>query len=207
MDANKQLADDVRFLAAPLRHLCDIVRAAIFLAILPLVILGLCFHAAMVGGPIMDDDLWFLTKVLFCVLAPFAVTLLYGCFFARGSLGVVWAKEFLALILSFAVVAGLLWCRAITFDESDHAPAIWTNPEYDYDDVYAGGSAFKIGSMENGRFELSCEEIQHLRNGCLHMSDATRSASCVQRIDCMKNSGAPGEWKAQHCDQARQRER
>jgi len=65
---------------------------AIFLAIFPLVIIGLCFHAAMVGGPIMDDDTWFLTKVLFCVLAPFAAALTVGIF-SKGSLASAWAKE------------------------------------------------------------------------------------------------------------------
>jgi hypothetical protein len=206
MDANTQLANDVHLLAAPFRLVSSIVRAAIFLAIFPLVILGLCFHAALIGGPIMDDDAWFLTKGLFCVLAPFALALIAGIF-SKGSLVAAWAKEFLVLILSFVVVAGLLWCRVITFDDGDHAPAIWMNPEYDYSDVYRGGSAFKIGSMENGKFELSYEEIQQLRSYCLHMRDASRSASCVKSVDCMKHSATPDEWKAQHCDQVRRRER
>lgn len=179
---------------------------AIFLAVLPLVILGLCFHAAMVGGPIMDDDMWFLTKVLFCVLAPFAAALIAGIF-SKERLPSVWAKEFLVLIVSFVVVAGLLRFRVVTFNDGEHAPAIWTNAEYDYSDVYKGGSAFKVGSMEHGRFELSSEEIQHLRNGCLAMSDETRSVSCLKQFDCMKNSAAPEDWKAQHCGQLRQRGR
>jgi hypothetical protein len=204
MDSNKQLADDVHFVTAPLRHLWEIVRMATFLAIFPLVILGLCFHATWVCGPLMDDDMWFLTKVLFCVLAPFAAALITG-FFSKGSLGGVWAKEFLVLILSFVVVAGLLRFGIVTFNDGDHAPAIWTNPEYDYEDVYKGGSAFKIGSMQDGRFELSSEEIQHLRDGCFHMSNAARSASCVTGFNCMRNSGAPNEWKVRHCDQVRRR--
>jgi hypothetical protein len=206
MDANTQLANDVHFLTAPLRFVLSLLRAAIFLAIFPLVILGLCFHAALIGGPIMDDDTWFLTKVLFCVLAPFALALIAGIF-SKGSILCAWAKEFLVLILSFVVVAGLLRFGVITFNGSDHAPAIWTNPEYDYSDVYKGGSAFKIGSMENGRFELSYEEIQHMRSDCSQMGDASRRASCVKRFDCMKNSAAPNEWKAQHCDQVRRRAR
>ncbi len=206
MDANRQLADDVHFVTTPLRHLWDIVKMATFLAIFPLAILILCFHAAWVGGPIMDDDMWFLTKVLVCVLAPFAAALIVGIF-SKGSLASVWAKEFLVLILSFVVVAGLLRFGVITFNGGDHAPAIWTNPEYDYEDVYKGGSAFKSGSMENGKFELSSEEIQHLRDGCLHMSNANRSASCVTGFDCMKNSGTPNEWKVQHCNLVRRRER
>jgi len=139
MDANTQLANDVHCLTAPLRFVLGLVRAAIFLAILPLVILGLCFHAAMVGGPIMDDDMWLLTKVLFCVLAPFALALMAGIF-SKGSLVGAWAKEFLVLIASFAVVAALIWFRVITFDLDAHAPAIWTNPEYDYSDVYEGAA-------------------------------------------------------------------
>jgi len=206
MDANAQLANDVHFLTAPLRFVFSLVRAAIFLAIFPLVILGLCFHAAMIGGPIMDDDMWFLTKVLFCVLAPFALALIAGIF-SKGSLVGAWAKEFLVLILSFIVVAGLLRFGVVTFNDSDHAPTIWTNPQYDYSDVFKGGSAFKIGSRENGKFELSYEEIQHLRSDCLHMRDASRSASCVKSVDCMTHSAAPDEWKTQHCGQVRRKER
>ncbi len=206
MDANAQLANDVHLLTAPLRFVFSLVRAAIFLAIFPLVILGLCFHAALIGGPIMDDDMWLLTKVLFCVLAPFALALVAGIFSKCSVVG-AWAKEFLVLILSFVIVAGLLRFGVITFDDSDHAPAIWMNPEYDYSDVYKGGSAFRIGNMENGKFELSYEEIQQLRSGCLHMRDASRSASCVKSVDCMTHSAAPDEWKAQHCGQVRRRER
>ena len=206
MDTNTQLANDLHFLTAPFRFVFSLVRAAIFLAILPLVILGLCVHAAMIGGPLMDDDMWFLTKVLFCVLAPFACALITGVL-SKGSLTSVWAKEFLVLILSFAVVASSLWCRVITFNENDHAPAIWTNPQFDYSDVYKGGSAVRIGSMENGKFELSSAKIKSLRSLCLAMRDASRSASCVESVDCMKHGAAPGDWKAQHCDQARRRER
>ncbi len=206
MDATTQLANDVQLLTAPLRFVLSLVRAAIFLAIFPLVILGLCFHAALIGGPIMDDDMWFLTKVLFCVLAPFALALIAGIFSKRSLVG-VWAKEFFVLILSFVVVAGLLRFGVITFNDSDHAPAMWMSPEYDYSDVYRGGSAFKIGNTENGKFEFSYEEIQHLRSQCLDMTDASRSTSCVKSVDCMKHSAAPNEWKAQQCDQVRQRER
>jgi len=198
MDATTQLANDVHFLTAPLRFVFGLVRTAIFLAIFPLVILGLCFHAATVGGPIMDDDMWLLTKVLFCVLAPFGLALIVGIF-SRGSLVGAWAKEFLVLILSFLAVAGLLRSRVITFEDDDHAPAIWTNPEYDYSDVYRGGSASKIGSMEDGRFELSYEEIQHMRNGCSVVGDESRRTWCEKKFDCMKHSAAPDDWKAQHC--------
>jgi len=148
MDANRQLADDVHLLAALFRHLYDTVRAAIFLAVLPLVILGLCVDAAMIGGPVASDDMWFLTKVLFCIPAA-----LVAGMFSKGSL-VVWPKEFFVLILAFGVVAGLIWFRVVTFDDNDHAPALWTNPQYDYSDVHKAGSAFKIGSAENGKFEL-----------------------------------------------------
>ena len=206
MDTNAQLANNVHLLAAPLRFVLSLVRATIFLAIFPLVILGLCFRAALIGGPIMDDDMWFLTKVLFCVLAPFAFALIAGIF-SKGSLVGAWAKQFLVLILSFVAVSGLLRYGVITFNDSDHSPAIWMNPEYDYSDVYKGGSAFKIGSTENGRFELSSEEIRQLRSDCLHMTDASRSASCVKSVDCMKNSATPDEWKAQHCQHVRRRER
>jgi hypothetical protein len=206
MDANTLLVNDVHLLTAPLRFMFSLVRAAIFLAILPLVILGLCFHAALIGGPIMDDDMWFLTKVLFCVLAPFAAALIAGML-SKGSVVGAWAKEFLVLILLFMAVAGLLRLGVVTFNEGDHAPGIWINPEYDYSDVYKGGNAFKIGSMENGKFELSYEEIQQLRSDCLHMRDASRSASCVKSVDCMTHSAAPDEWKAQHCGQVRRRER
>ena len=154
----------------------------------------------------MDDDTWFLTKVLFCILAPFAAALIAGML-SKGSLVGVWAMELLVLILSFVVVAILLWCGVITFDDGDHAPAIWMNHEYDYSDVYKAGSAFKIGSMENGKFELSYEEIQQLRSDCLHMRDACRSASCVKSVDCMTHSAAPDEWKVQNCGQVRRRER
>ena len=206
MDANMQIADELHFLTAPFRFVWGIVRAAIFLAVFPLIIIGLCFHAALLGGPIMDDDTWFLTKVLFCVLAPFAAALIAGML-SKGSLVGVWAMELLVLILSFVVVAVLLWWGVITFDDGDHAPAIWMKPEYDYSNVYKGGSAFKIGSMENGTFELSYEEIQQLRSDCLHMRDASRSASCVKSVDCMMHSAVPDEWKAQHCGQVRRRER
>ena len=206
MDANIQLANDVHILTAPFRLVVSLVRAAIFLAILPLVILGLCVHAAIVGGPIMDDEMWFLTNVLFCVLAPFAAALIAGIV-SKGTLASVWAKEFLVLILSFVAVAGLLRFRVVTFDDNDHAPAIWVNPEYDYSAVSEGGSAFKIGNMENGKFELSYEEIQSLRSRCLAIGDASRSASCVESVDCMSHNAAPEDWKAQHCDQVRRRER
>ena len=206
MDANTQLANDVHLLTAPFRFVLSLVRAAIFFAILPLVILGLCFHAVRVGGPIMDDDMWFLTRVLFCVLVPFAAALIAGML-SNGTLASVWAKEFLVLILSFVAVAGLLRSGVITFNDGDHAPAIWMNPEYDYSAVREGGSAFKIGNIENGKFELSYEEIQSLRSRCLAMRDASRSASCVESVDCMNHSAAPEDWKAQHCDQERRRER
>lgn len=107
MNTNSQIADDIHLLAAPLRFIVGIVRAAIFLAIFPLVILGLCIHAAMIGGPIMTDDMWLLTKVLFCVLAPFAFALIAGVL-SKGSVASAWAKEFLLLIASFAVVAAMI---------------------------------------------------------------------------------------------------
>jgi hypothetical protein len=200
MDDKKlsRLSDDVHLLAAPFRHLYGMVRAAVFLATLTLVILGLCLHSAMVGGPIMDDDLWFLTKVLLCVLAPFAAALVAGML-SKGGRASAWAKEFVVLILSFVAVAGLLRFGVVTFNDGDHAPAIWTNPEYDYEDVYRGGRAFRIGSMENGRFEPSSDEIRHLRSGCLAIRDPSLSASCVKAADCMKHSAAPGGWKARHC--------
>ena len=111
------------------------------------------------------------------------------------------------LILSFIAVAGLLRYGVITFNDSDHAPAIWTNPQYDYSDVFKGGSAFKIGSMENGKLELSHEEVQHMRKACLDIGDTSRRDSCVKSFDGMKNSAAPDEWKAQNCGQVRRRER
>lgn len=206
MDAKTQIANDLHVLAAPLQFVLNLVKAAVFLAIFPLVILGLCIHAAMIGGPIMTDDMWLLTKVLFCVLAPFASALIAGVL-SKGSIASAWVKEFLVLIATFALVAGLIRVGVIGFDDGDHAPAIWTNPEYDYSDAYRGGSAFKIGSMENGKFELSYEEIQQLRSGCSEIEDASRNASCVKGFDCMKNSGAPHDWKAQHCDHARQEQR
>jgi hypothetical protein len=200
MDANTQVANDVHLLTTPLRFVFRLVRAAIFLAVFPLIIIGLCFHAAVLGGPVMDDDMWFLTKVLFCVLAPFALALIAGIM-SKGSLVGVWAKEFIVLIVGFICVATLLRSRVITFDDGDHAPAIWTNPEYDYADVYKGGSAFKIGSMENGKFEPSYEEIQYLRSGCSDIGGASGMASCLKSFDCMRNSAAPNDWKAQHCGQ------
>jgi hypothetical protein len=203
MDVKTQIADDLHLLTAPIRFLLNLVKAAVFLAIFPLVILGLCIHAAIVGGPIMTDDMWLLTRVLFCVLAPFASALTAGML-SKGTLTRVWAKEFLVLIASFALVAGLIRLGLITFDDGDHAPALWTNPEDDYSDTYRGGSAFKIGSMENGKFELSHKEIEHLRSVCSEIEDASRNASCVKGFDCMTNSGAPGEWKAQHCHQVRE---
>jgi hypothetical protein len=203
MDAKTQIADDLHLLAAPFQFLLNLVKAAVFLAIFPLVILGLCIHAVMIGGPIMTDDMWLLTKVLFCVLAPFACALIAGVL-SKGSLTSVWAKEFLVLIASFALVAGLIRLGLITFNDGDHAPAIWTNPAYDYSDTFRGGSAFKIGSMEDGKFEFSYKEIQHLRSVCSAIDDASRNASCVKGFDCMKNSGAPDDWKARHCDQVRQ---
>ena len=206
MDVNTQLADDIHFLTAPLRFVISLVRMAIFLAIFPLVIAGLCFHAAMKGGPIMDDDMWFVTKVLFCVLAPFALALTVGIF-SKGSLASAWAKEFLVLILSFVAVAGLLRFGVVTFDDGDHAPAIWMNPEYDYSDVYRGGRPFRVGSMENGKFELSSEEIQHMRDGCSGIGDMSRRASCIARFDCMKHSAALEDWKKRHCDPLRRREK
>jgi hypothetical protein len=189
---------DLRLLAAPFRFVSRVVRAAIFLAVFPLVVLGLCLHAAMVGGPVMDDDMWFLTKVLFCVLAPFVLALVAGIF-SKGSLASAWANEFLVLILSFVAVAGLLRSRVVTFNDGDHAPAIWTNPEYDYSDVYGGGSAFRIGRMENGKFELSSGEIRHLRGDCRKIADAKYRASCLKSVDCMKNSATSDDWKAQNC--------
>ena len=207
MDANMQIADDLHFLTAPFRFIWGIVRAAIFLAIFPLVILGPYFHAAMTGGPIMDDDLWFLTKVLFCVLAPFAAALIAGML-SKGRLASAWVKEFFVLIVSFVVVAGLLRWRVITFEDGDHAPALWTNPEYDCSDVCKGGSAFKLGSMEDGKFELSYEEIQHLRSDCFrYRGETDKGFACAEKFDCLKNSAAPDEWKAQHCGQVRRRER
>ena len=206
MDAKTQIANDLHVLAAPLQFLLNLVKAAVFLAIFPLVILGLCIHAAMVGGPIMDNDMWLLTKVLFCALAPFACALIAGVL-SKGSIASAWAKEFLVLIASFALVAGLIRLGFITFNDGDHAPTIWSNPEYDYSDTYRGGSAFKIGSMENGKFEFSYEEIQHLRSVCSAIDDASRNASCVRGFDCMKNSGAPDDWKAQHCGQVRQKQK
>lgn len=151
MDDRKllRLSDDVHLLAAPFRLVADLLQAAIFLALFPLVILIAVGHALWVGGPIMDDDAWFFTKVLFCVLAPFAAAIIAGVC-SKGSLAKAWAKEFIVLILSFAVVAGFLRFGVITFNDHDHAPAIWTNRDYDYDDVYKGGSPFKIGRMKTG---------------------------------------------------------
>jgi len=126
---------------------------------------------------------------------------------SKCSLVGAWVREFLVLILSFVIVVGLLRFGVITFDDSDHAPAIWMNPEYDYSDVHKGGSAFKIGSMENGRFEPSFEEIQQLRNDCSDMGDARQRASCIKRFDCMNNSAAPNDWKTQNCVQVLGRKR
>ena len=80
-----KLENDVHFLTAPLRFVFSLVRAAIFLAVFPLVLFGLLAHALWIGGPIMDDDTWFLTKVLFCVLAPFAAALIAGVLSKRES--------------------------------------------------------------------------------------------------------------------------
>jgi hypothetical protein len=205
MSANPQIASDLHILTAPFRFVFSLVRAAMFVAIFPLVILGLCVHVAMIGGPIMDDDMWFLTKVLFCVLAPFAFALIAGVF-SKGSLTIAWAKKFLVLILSFVAVACLLRFHVVTFDEGDHAPVIWTNLEYDYSNVYKGGTAFRIGDRENGKFELSYEEIQSLRSRCLSILDESRSASCVKSVDCMRHSATPDDWKAQHCGQMLRKE-
>jgi hypothetical protein len=206
MYANTQLTNDVHLLTTPLRFVFSLVKAAIFLAIFPVVILGLCFHAIPIGGPIMDDDTWLLTKVLFCVFAPFALALIAGVF-SKGSILGAWVKEFLVLILSFVAVASLLRYGVITFNDSNHAPTIWMNPDYDYTDAYKGGSPFKIGSMENGKFELSHEEVQQMRNACLDIGDTSGRASCVKSFDCMTHSAAPDEWKAHHCGQVRREER
>jgi hypothetical protein len=130
------------------RHLYDTVQGGDFPRGLTARDLGLCVDAAMIGGPVVSDDMWFLTKVLFCIPAA-----LVAGMFSKGRL-VVWPKEFFVLILAFGVVAGLIWFRVATFDDNDHAPALWTNPQYDYSDVHKAGSAFKIGSAENGKFEL-----------------------------------------------------
>ena len=199
MDETTRLGDDLHLLAAPFRFVFGIVKAAIFLVILSLVLLGLCVHAAMVGGPVMDDDMWFLTKVLFCVLAPFVAALIAGML-SKSSLGVVWAKEFIVLVLCFTAVVGLIRSGVVTFNDDDHAPAIWMNPHYDYSDVYKGGSAFRIGSRENGKFELSSEEVEHLRSDCFKYQGTTeRGFACAKRFDCLKNSATSDDWKAANC--------
>jgi hypothetical protein len=179
---------------------------AAFVAVFPLVIFGLCFHAAMLGGPIMSDDMWFLSKVLFCALAPFAATLITGIL-SKGSLVSAWIREFLVLIVGFAVIAGLLRSGVITFDLRGHAPAIWRDPDYDYTEVYEGGDPIKIGEMEDGEFQLSADEIRIMRDGCLHMTDAAPSASCLKNLDCMKHSEASEDWKARNCGQVARREK
>jgi len=78
MDATTQLANRRSFphsaSAVPVR----LVRAAFLPPILPVVILGICFHAALSVADHGRRPV-FLTKVLFCVLAPFVGALSLEC--------------------------------------------------------------------------------------------------------------------------------
>jgi hypothetical protein len=159
----KQLASDVHLIATPFRWVADLIKLAIFFAILPLVIVGGIVYAAIYGGPIVDADMWFLLKILFTVLTPFLIAGIYSLC-AKGSMGGIWFKELVVLVLCFVVIGALIKYQVITFDIDGQAPSFHAALPYHYNVV-------------DGKAKMTCESLQDLRN------DVVRSGGSTSAID------------------------
>ena len=202
-----RLSDDVHLIAAPFRWVSGVIKTVIFLAVLPLVLIGLAIHGGIQGGPIMDDDMWFLVKVLFCVLTPFAAALTVGFlgWLVSETKDFPHGRTFLSFVLSIVMVGAALKTRAITFNLNDHAPAIWSDPNADYSGIDKGGSIVYYIKDKDG--ELTEHEIRKRYGQCgedfSDMKDSDKAAKAVETCHwvyaCMANSGYDAGWKAQHC--------
>jgi cytochrome bd-type quinol oxidase subunit 2 len=105
---NTQMAGDLHLIASPFRFIADLFKAAAFLVIFPLVVIGAIVYAAIHGGPIMDSDTWFLVKVLFCVLLPFVMGVIVACK-KRAGHGAVWLTVILFIFVSAGLATSFNW--------------------------------------------------------------------------------------------------
>jgi hypothetical protein len=90
------------------------LKASIFLAVLLLLLLFGTVHAAICGGPIMPDDMWWLCKVLLLILLPVGLSIAL-----RGKA---------PLLIGFAASA-LLAC-SFSWGTYTHAPQFWESKSY-----------------------------------------------------------------------------
>lgn len=125
------------------------VLAPIFVVVMIFLMGVSVLHGLIHGGPIMNDDIWFLFKVFLCIGTPLVLTFLYILLNLRRSTAEVWFGQIVVLLLS-AVVVFVGAVRFRFFAPYDHAPTFRVIQPY---------------SVVNGRVVLN-NEVGALRMDC-----------------------------------------
>jgi hypothetical protein len=160
---NSRMASDIHLIAAPFRFITNLFKIVAFFVVFPLVVIGCALYAAIHGGPIMDSDTWFLTKVLFCVLTPFVMGLVVACH-KRSGHGTVWLT-----IVGCMFLSALLACR-VDWNIDTTAPSFHENPTHTY--TVVGGRATMT---RESLLELRREQVERgLSTGLVDEQLATR---------------------------------
>lgn len=164
-----------RFLNWVVRTIAFYLKAAIFVGVLLLLFIYGTIHAAIYGGPIANDDMWFIYKILFLLLAPgvvaFAVTR------KRGTLAFM-----AALALGYAASLLLACSPLFSWGTYIHAPVFWEAKLYSVVDG-------KLAIPEENRelFLRDCGFIEHpgMKDSCqVIVYCQSYDAAAYQRMGC-----------------------
>lgn len=90
------------------------VKTLVFLGVLMVLLGGGAIHAAIYGGPVMPDDMWFLAKIVFLLFLPLALAITF--------------KKWSAFALGAA--ASVLLAFMLPWGAYAHAPQFWESKPY-----------------------------------------------------------------------------
>jgi len=149
------------------------LKTAIFLAVLLLLLIYGTIHAAIYGGPIASDDMWFLYKILFLLLAPVVVA-----FIIAGSEKRSWGT--FAVVFFVGCIASLLLACSPVFSWGNytHAPSF---------------REAKLYSVVDGKLFVPEENRDLLMRDCGHIGNAGLKDSCEIIIYCQSYDAAAYE--------------
>ncbi len=140
------------------------LKASIFLAVLLLLFVFGVIHAAIYGGPIASDDMWFLYKVLFLLLAPVVLA-----FIVAGSEKRSWGT-FTVVFFAGCIASILLACSPLfSWGTYAHAPSF---------------REAKLYSVENGKLTIPDENRELFLRDCGFIQHPGMKDSCQVIVYC-----------------------
>jgi hypothetical protein len=146
-------------------------KFTIFLGALLLILVCGTIHAAIYGGPVMSDDMWFIYKILLLLLAPVVVA-----FIVAGSEKRSWGV-FTAVFFAGCAASALLACT-MSWGTYTHAPSF---------------REAKLYSVVDGKLVIPEENRGLLERNCGHITNEGLKGTCKVLVYCQDYDAAAYE--------------